>query len=98
MRAWVSRETVVDGKRKYAKCDRGTKGAVDGDQFRVNYIDPSGKRQTVMGLAPFELEVSHDLATVDYFNSVSSSSFVDSSSRTYRRFTAAVARNLPCFE
>ena len=45
MRAWVSKETVVDGRRKYAKCERGTKGVGDGDRFRVNFIDPSGKRR-----------------------------------------------------
>lgn len=44
MRAWVTKETVVDGKRKRAKCGLGVRGVGDADRFAVEFIDPSGKR------------------------------------------------------
>ena len=45
MRAWVSKESIVDGKRKRAKCQPGVRGIGDADQFVVEFIDPTGKRR-----------------------------------------------------
>lgn len=41
--AWVSRETVVDGKRKRQKLDQGVCGIGKADEFVVLWMDPDGR-------------------------------------------------------
>ena len=45
MKAWVTKETVVDGKRKRAKCGLGVRGVGSTDRFVVEYFDQTGKRR-----------------------------------------------------
>lgn len=45
MQAWITSETVIDGKRKRSKVNPGLRGVSEDARFVIEWIDPAGKRR-----------------------------------------------------